>query len=131
MKIYTFAKSREVPEALRVYTESRVWRALGRVSHRLPWVAVRLSHREDHAVDSTVVCQLDTWLRGTGIVTVTHTDVDTYVAIDRAAARLEQAVLRRIRAAPRGGNAPWNAGRRHRDEELFVDRHLCQAERSL
>jgi ribosome-associated translation inhibitor RaiA len=38
-------------------------------------------------------------MRGLGIVTASHADADSYVAIDRAAALLEQAVLRKLREA--------------------------------
>src|SRR5688500_15573557 len=118
MRVYMFA-SCEVPQPLRTYAEARVRRAVGRVSNRLRWVAVRLSHRENHAADSSVVCQLDAWLNGIGLVTATHIDVDTFVAIDRAAARFKQAALCRIREtessatspSPRRGIAPWNPGR--------------------
>ncbi|MGB7160117.1 MAG: HPF/RaiA family ribosome-associated protein [Tepidisphaeraceae bacterium] len=128
MRIEMFAKSRDVPEALRTYAELRVWRAVGCASDRLTWVAVRLSHEEDHAVDSSVVCQLDGWLRGIGLVTVRHANVDTYVAIDRAAARLEQTVLRKLREAEsnemspstRRGSESWDPRGRDGEEELYA-----------
>ena len=38
-------------------------------------------------------------MRGLGVVTARHADADSYVAIDGAAALLEQAVLRKLREA--------------------------------
>jgi hypothetical protein len=57
----------------------------------------------DRAVDSRVICQLDVWLRGIGLVTVRHVEDNAYLAIDCAAVRIEQAVVRKLREAGRYG----------------------------
>src|SRR4051812_2789239 len=91
----------EVTDVLRTYAEWRVWLAVQRASRELSWVGVRLMSEHDQAVDGRIVCQLDVWLRGIGLVTVRHVDVDPYTAIDCAAVRLEQAVIRKLREAGR------------------------------
>jgi hypothetical protein len=55
----------------------------------------------DRAVDSRVICQLDVWLRGIGLVTVRHVEDNAYLAIDCAAVRIEQAIVRKLREAGR------------------------------
>lgn len=105
MRVEVFGNDYEVSEMLRKYAESRVWLAVNRATEHLSWVGVRLMGDEGHAQRDRVVCQLDVWLRGVGLVTVRHTDVDPYVAIDRAAVRLEQAVVRKLREAGRRTDA--------------------------
>jgi hypothetical protein len=53
------------------------------------------------------------WLRRLGLVTVRHADTNPFVAVDRAAARLRQAIARRIAAPAIVGppvSAPTNSG---------------------
>jgi hypothetical protein len=53
------------------------------------------------------------WLRRLGLVTVRHTDPNPFVAVDRAAVRLRQAIARRISAPGVVGapvSAPTNSG---------------------
>jgi ribosome-associated translation inhibitor RaiA len=96
MHFEIFADHMTVPIELRLYAESRVGLALHRAADRLSFVGVRLGREHAHAVDSPVRCQVEAWMRGLGIVTASHADADSYVAIDRAAVLLEQAVLRRL-----------------------------------
>ena len=100
MRFEIVADGMSVPMELRMYAESRVGMALHRAADRLSFVGVRLGR--EGAVDSEVLCQIEAWVRGVGVVTARHADVDSYVAIDRAAALLEQAVLRK----PREADAP-------------------------
>ena len=99
MRVEVFGNGYEVSVMLRTCAESRVWLAVNRPAEHLSWVGVRLMNDDGHALRDRVVCRLYVWLRGIGLVTVRHTDVDPYVAIDRAAVRLEQAVVRKLREA--------------------------------
>jgi ribosome-associated translation inhibitor RaiA len=101
MRVDIFQNGYEVSEMLRTYAESRVWLAVNRAADQLSWVGVRLMGDDDQALRDRVVCQLDVWLRGIGLVTVRHVDVNPYVAIDRASARLEQTVDRKLREVGR------------------------------
>ena len=101
MRIEVFGNGFEVTDVLRTYAESRVWLAVQRASRDLSWVGVRLMSEDDQTADGRVVCQLDVWLRGIGLVTVRHIDVDPYMGIDCAAVRLEQAIVRKLREAGR------------------------------
>jgi ribosome-associated translation inhibitor RaiA len=99
MRFEIFADHMTVPIELRLYAESRVGLAVHRVADRLSFVGIRLGRDDAHAMDSPVRCQVEAWMRGLGIVTANHVDADSYVAIDRAAVLLEQAVLRKLREA--------------------------------
>ena len=99
MRFEMFADGTTVSKELRMYAESRVGLAVHRAADRLSFVGVRLRREGDRAADSPVQCQLEAWMRGLGVVTARHADADSYVAIDRAAALLEQAVLRKRREA--------------------------------
>jgi ribosome-associated translation inhibitor RaiA len=96
MRFEMFVDGIPVPKELRMYAESRVGLAVHRAADRLSFVGVRLEARPPHF---EVTCQLEAWMRGIGVVTASHADADSYVAIDRAAALLEQAVLRKLRDA--------------------------------
>ena len=99
MRFEMFADNITVPKELRMYAESRVGLAVHRAADRLSFVGVRLRRDEADAADSPVQCQVEAWIRGLGVVTARHADADSYVAIDGAAALLEQAVLRKVRQA--------------------------------
>src|SRR5688500_17812996 len=99
MRFEIFADGTTVPRELRMYAESRVGLAVHRAADRLSFVGLRLGREDVNAPDSSVQCQVEAWIRGLGVVTARHTDADSYVAIDRAAALLEQAVLRKLRQA--------------------------------
>ena len=110
MRVEVFGNGYEVSEMLRTYAESHVWLAVNRAAEHLSSVGVRLMGDEGHTLRRRVVCQLDVWLRGIGLVAVLHTDVNPYVAIDRAAVRLERMALCSARAdatgAGRGRRSP-------------------------
>jgi ribosome-associated translation inhibitor RaiA len=97
MRYEIFTEGTSVPDELRTYAESRVGLAVHRAADRLSFVGVRLRREDIHAADSPVECQLDVWMRGLGAVTARHADANGHVAIDRAAALLEQAILRKLR----------------------------------
>jgi ribosome-associated translation inhibitor RaiA len=119
MRIEVFGNGFEVTDVVRTYAESRVWLAVQRASRELSWVGVRLMSEDDEVVDKRIVCQLDVWLRGIGLVTVRHAEFNPYIAIDCAAVRLEQAVVRKLRdvgryAVTAASNRPALRRRRHR-----------------
>jgi regulator of nucleoside diphosphate kinase len=101
MRFEISADGGTVPMELRMYAEARVGLAIRRAADRLTFVGVRLRPEDAHAPDSPTQCQLEAWIRGLGLVAAKHTDPDSCVAIDRAAALLEQAVLRKLREANR------------------------------
>jgi ribosome-associated translation inhibitor RaiA len=116
MRVEIFGNGFEVTDVLRTYAESRVWLAVQRASRELSWVGVRLMSEDGHAAAARVVCQLDVWLRGIGLVTVRHIDDNPYMGIDCAAVRLEQAIVRRLREAGRYTAAASNAPSAHRSD---------------
>ena len=96
--------NRVTPSDVREYAESRVGLAVHRAADRLSYVGVRLrpadaSARTGGAAPVPVECQLEAWLRGAGVVAAKYADPDGFVAVDRAAAILEQAILRKLRPA--------------------------------
>jgi hypothetical protein len=108
MRVEVFGNGFEVTDVLRTYAESRTWLVAQRAANQLSWVGVRLMSEHDQAVGGRVVCQLDVWLRGIGLVTVRHTDVNPYIGIDCATVRLEQAIVRKLREAGRYSAAASN-----------------------
>jgi ribosome-associated translation inhibitor RaiA len=114
MRVEFIANEFPVSDVLRTYAESRVWLAVRRAAAHLSWVGVRLISDSRERSDGRVGCRIDVWLRGRGVVTVAHTDVDPYVAIDCASVRLEQALVRKLREIGRhvrGTGVPSRAGR--------------------
>ena len=97
MRIDVHAVNIELPTALRSYAETRAWMAGRRHASRVIWLSVRVANRTAASGAPVVSCRIDGWLRGAGHVSVRHVDADPYVAIDRAAVRLERAVERRVR----------------------------------
>ena len=98
MRFEINAEGVTLPVELHLYAESRVGLSVHRAAGRLSFVGVRLRRDASHLSDSPIDCQLEAWIRGLGIVTARHADPDVYVAIDRAAALLEQAVTRKLQA---------------------------------
>jgi hypothetical protein len=76
--------------------------AIRGAADRLSFLGIRLGPEDADAANSSVQCQVEAWIRGLGVVSAHHSDADSYIAIDRAAALLEQAVLRKLGQA----NAP-------------------------
>ena len=95
MRIDVHAVNFELPTALRSYAETRAWMA-GRRHTGVIWLSVMVANRTAALGAPVVSCRIDGWLRGVGHVTVRHVDADPYVAIDRAAVRLERAVGRHV-----------------------------------
>lgn len=99
MHFEILADGATVPRELRMYAESRIGTAVHRAADRLSFAGVHLEREDADAVDSAVLCHVEAWLKGLGVVTAKHADADSYVAIDRAAALLEQAMHRKLRDA--------------------------------
>ena len=97
MNVKFIANHFEIPDVLRAYAGSRVRLAVRRAAERVSWVAVRFLRETERSADPRVACQLDVWLRGIGLLTVRHVDVNPYVAVDCAAVRMEQALVRKLR----------------------------------
>ena len=104
MRLDVFSNNFDVSPELRRYAEARVWPVADHVGGR--WVGIRFSGLAGDGNGSPrLACQVDVWLRRLGLVTVRHTDTDPFVAVDRAAVRLRQAIARRI-AAPNETHCP-------------------------
>src|SRR3954470_10471416 len=96
IRIDVHAVNIELPTALRSYAETRAWMAGRRHTGRVIWLSVMVADRTAASGAPVFSCRIDGWLRGVGHVSVRHVDADPYVAIDRAAVRLERAVGRRV-----------------------------------
>ncbi len=114
MRMDIHAINMAIPSELREYAEIRMWQAVRRAARPVAWVGMWLVDHRDGLDPANLACRLDAWVRGIGIVTVRHWETDPCVAIDIAAARLEQAMAGQMRRlAPchlRSGttNAPRN-----------------------
>ena len=97
MRVEVSATNVDLTPVLRSHAEARACLALRRADRRASWVGVRLAGTAGEP--RRVVCHIDAWLRGTGLVTVRHTDTNPYVGIDCAAELLRHAVARRLRKA--------------------------------
>jgi ribosome-associated translation inhibitor RaiA len=96
MRIDVRAMNMELPTALRSYAETRAWMAGRRHWSRVIWLSVMVANRTAASGAPVFSCRIDGWLRGVGHLSVRHVDADPYVAIDRAAVRLERAVGRHV-----------------------------------
>jgi hypothetical protein len=99
MHIEIIGNNFEIPDVLRTFAESRVWLAVHRAAGRVSWIGVRFLREDAATADGRVTSQVDVWLRGIGLVTVKHTDVNPYIALNCALVRLKQALVRRLREA--------------------------------
>lgn len=107
---------------LKDYADTRMWQAARRWARRVAWAGMWLVDEQNAATQPRLSCRLDAWVRGVGIVTVRHLDTNPYVAIDIAAARLEQTIAGKMRQLARrqlrpltsdgrrnGQPAPWSS----------------------
>jgi ribosome-associated translation inhibitor RaiA len=92
MRIDIHAINMALSPDLKTYAETRIWQSARRWSRRVAWTGLWLVQSDEPAEAAKLSCRLDAWVSGAGIVTVRHADNDPYVAIDIAAARLEQAI---------------------------------------
>jgi ribosome-associated translation inhibitor RaiA len=125
MRFEMFVDGSHMQSDLRPYAESRVGLAIHRAVDRVSFVRVRLTREDGRAV----MCRVEAWLRGLGVITAKHADIDSYVAIDRAAALLEQAVLRRLRAVESNATSP--SMRRRAEHSASRDRRQYDSEEEL
>lgn len=112
MRIDIHAVNLVLSTDLKEYAEARMWQAARRWARRVVWTGMWLVDEPNAAEGLRFSCRLDAWVRGAGIVTVRHLDTDPYVAIDIAAARLEQAIAGRMRQLARRQLRPLAAGDR-------------------
>src|SRR5687767_13660534 len=98
MHVQFFRNDFKPSDALRRYAETRVWLAVRHAASHVPWVGVRfIEHKNRNR--PRVTCQVDVWIRRTGLVSVRHTDTDAHVSVDCAAVRLKQAIDNKLRNA--------------------------------
>lgn len=96
MRMGILARGIALTEAIRLYAQRRLKTALGRYRHALASVQVRLLdvNGPRGGVDKHCVVEV----RGPALapIIVRERDADLYVAIDRAAGRVDRAVARRL-----------------------------------
>lgn len=112
MRIDINAINLELSTELKDYSETRMWQAARRWARRIAWTGMWLVDEQNAAEGRRFSCRLDAWVRGAGIVTVRHLDTNPYVAIDIAAARLEQAIAGKMRQLARRQLRPLTTGGR-------------------
>ena len=95
MKIHIRGRNVELTEVLRARVERRLGFALSRFGERIGRVLLRFSDTSGYRGDVDKRCQIDVGLRPRS-VRVEHTDVDLFVALDRAADRASRSVARAL-----------------------------------
>lgn len=96
MHIDIRARGFELTEGLRQHTERRLSFALGWASYDVRKVAVRLFDINGPRGGEDKCCRIQVILPKTQDVVIEDTEADLYVAIDRAAERVERSVTRRL-----------------------------------
>lgn len=96
MHIDIRARGFELTEGLRQHTERRLNFALGWASYDVKKIAVRLFDVNGPRGGEDKCCRIQITLPKTQDVVIEDTEADLYVAIDRAAERVERSVARRL-----------------------------------
>lgn len=96
MRMGILARGMSLSEAIRLYAQRRLRTALGRYRDALASVQVRLSDINGPRGGIDKHCVIE--VRGPALVpiVVRERDSDLYAAIDRAAARIDRTVARRL-----------------------------------
>lgn len=97
MQIDIQAVDFELTEGLRAHVERRVQFALSRFQPRVTRLIIRLSDLNGPRGGVDKSCSLQIRLRGLPDIVIEGTEMDLYVAINRAADRAERAVGRQLR----------------------------------
>jgi len=123
MKMSILARGIAMTEAIRQYAQRRMTTALGRYRQALGSIYVRLSDVNGPRGGMDKHCVIE--VRGAALVPIVirERDADLYVAIDRAAGRIDRAVARRLarihtleigsrrnEATSAGSAATWRGG---------------------
>jgi len=95
MKIHIRGRNVELTDVLRAHVERRLGFALGRFGQRIGRVLLRFSDMNGEGGYVDKRCQIDVGMRPRS-VRVEHTDVDLFVALDRAADRASRSVGRAL-----------------------------------
>lgn len=96
MRIDIQASGLDLTEHLREHTERRLKFALSWANDDVRAVAVRLSDINGPRGGNDKRCRIKILLPGTSDLVIEDAETDLYVAIDRAADRIERAVARRL-----------------------------------
>jgi ribosome-associated translation inhibitor RaiA len=99
MRIDIHAVNIDLTDPLKRFAESRAWMSARRHFSRVAWIGLWLVDQRPSPDRPGLTCRIDAWLRNIGHLTVCHADTNIYVAIDIAAARLEQSIARALRQA--------------------------------
>lgn len=97
MRIIIQSQGFVMTEALRAYVEQRIRTALGWSVARLRRIAVFLSDINGPRGGIDKRCKIELQLSGGKAVIIEDTEADLYAAIDRAAGRADQTLMRRVR----------------------------------
>ena len=96
MQVDIRARGFELTEGLRQHTERRLDFALGWANYDIRKVAVRLFDINGPRGGEDKCCRIQVTLPNAQDVVIEDTEADLYLAIDRAAERLENSVARRL-----------------------------------
>jgi putative sigma-54 modulation protein len=96
MRINIQARGFELSEALRLHTERRLQFAIDWASDDVTTVKVRFSDINGPRGGNDKRCVIQIPIRGQRDVVIEDTESDLYVAIDRAADRVEQTLARKL-----------------------------------
>jgi ribosome-associated translation inhibitor RaiA len=83
--------------AIERHVKGRVKLAIRRASKSVSGVMVRLRDTNGKRGGIDKACRIAVWLRGGGTVVVEAVDRNLYAAVDAAAAKLREAIRRRLR----------------------------------
>ena len=96
MRVSIQASGFVLTESLRVYTERRLAIALGWAGEHMRKLAVSLSDVNGPRGGVDKRCKIHVQLGSGKEVVIENTELDMYVAIDRAAERADRAVVRKV-----------------------------------
>lgn len=107
MRIEIHGRPSVLGSALRSHTETRLWLAAQQHARRLAWISVLFSEHDGEGESRRTTCKIAAGLRPTGTLSIQHTHVDPFIAVDMAGARFAQALSRcRTEVIYHGGAEP-------------------------
>src|SRR5690242_13917905 len=89
MHIETHGLNVVLTPELKSHAELRVWRAANSHYAEVSWAGIRFTARPIPGELCQTLCQVDAWVRGTGLVSVEQAATEPHAALEGAAARLQ------------------------------------------
>ena len=93
MRLKCFGLNIDLSPAVLEHAQDRAWTAARRFARRVASITVRLMDVADHAAKC---CRIEATLGSFGAVVVEETDADPMIAIDKAVARLKDALRAKL-----------------------------------